>query len=78
MKQRLVIAQAIMEKPDVLLLDEPANGIDKKGVSILYRIIKEERERGACVFVSSHIDDDFLQNNAVQIYHMEKGVLSDL
>lgn len=46
MKQRLVLAQAIMEKPAYLLLDEPTNGIDKDGVSLIKNIIAEEKNEG--------------------------------
>ena len=46
MKQRIVIAQAIMEKPDILMLDEPTNALDEEGIEQIRKIIKEERERG--------------------------------
>ena len=46
MKQRLAIAQAVMEKPDVIMLDEPTNGLDDEGVEIVRRLILEEKERG--------------------------------
>lgn len=54
MKQRLLLAQAIMEKPDILLLDEATNGIDADGLELYYKIIKSEAQRGAIVFLSSH------------------------
>ena len=41
MKQRIVLAQAIMEKPDIILLDEPTNAIDENGVKDIRRIILE-------------------------------------
>ena len=47
MKQRLVIAQAIMEKPDVIMLDEPTNGLDESGIELIRNIIIEEKQRGA-------------------------------
>ena len=74
MKQRLTLAQAIMEKPDFLFLDEPTNSVDKDGVQIFYRIIKEEAQRGAVVVVSSHIDSD-IRTLADEVYLMEKGHL---
>ena len=47
MKQRLVIAQAIMEKPDVIMLDEPTNGLDEAGIKEIRKLIEQEKERGA-------------------------------
>lgn len=54
MRQRLVIAQAIMEKPDLLILDEPTNSLDEDGVELLNKILLEERARGATVLLASH------------------------
>lgn len=45
MKQRLAIAQAIMEKPDVIMLDEPTNSLDEAGVGEIRKVILEEKER---------------------------------
>lgn len=59
MKQRLVFAQAIMEKPDLLILDEPTNALDKDGVELFKSIIKEEVARGATVLIASHSMEDF-------------------
>lgn len=73
MKQRLMLAQAIMEKPDFLFLDEPTNAIDKNGIQLVYKIVREEAERGAVVCVSSHIDQD-ISNLCEEVYKMEKGV----
>ncbi len=47
MKQRLGIAAAIMEKPDLVVLDEPINALDEKGVELVRDILREEKERGA-------------------------------
>ena len=58
MRQRLVIAQAVMEQPDFLFLDEPTNAIDRDGVSLIHDIIRQEAERGAVVLIASHIDGD--------------------
>lgn len=58
MKQRLVIAQAIMEKPDIIMLDEPTNALDETGVEEIRRVILEERERGALILVASHNKED--------------------
>lgn len=54
MRQRLVIAQAIMEAPELLILDEPTNSLDVDGINALVKVICEERSRGATVLASSH------------------------
>lgn len=54
MRQKLGIAQAIMEKPSIILLDEPTNALDKESVERIRKIMKEEASRGAIVIVASH------------------------
>lgn len=54
MKQRLGIAQAIMENPDILILDEPMNGLDKQGVEEIRQLLLEEREQGKIILLASH------------------------
>ena len=77
MKQRLKIAQAVMEKPDVLILDEPTNGIDEAGVELVRKIVKEEKERGALVLISSHnrADIDLLSDT---VFQMKSGVMEPI
>jgi ABC-2 type transport system ATP-binding protein len=58
MKQRLNIAQAIFEKPDIILLDEPTNALDENGVELIYQLILEEKRRGAVIIVATHHKDD--------------------
>jgi len=55
MAQRLVLAMALVGKPDLLILDEPTTGLDPNGAREMRNIIREENERGATVFFSSHI-----------------------
>ncbi len=55
MRQRLSLAQAIMERPRLLLLDEPANGLDPHGVVMLRDVVHEAAERGCAVVLSSHL-----------------------
>jgi ABC-2 type transport system ATP-binding protein len=55
MKQRLVLAMALVGEPEVLVLDEPTTGLDPNGARKMREIIREERDRGATVFFSSHI-----------------------
>ena len=46
MKQRLAIAQAIMEKPDIIMLDEPTNALDQNGIKLIRDVIMEEKNGG--------------------------------
>lgn len=54
MRQRLVLARAIMHRPDVLFLDEPTSGLDPATASGIHRLICEERDRGAAVMMTTH------------------------
>ena len=54
MKQRLGIAAAIMEKPDIILLDEPTNALDHDGVAEICDLIRCEKERGALILLACH------------------------
>ncbi|GAA0284553.1 ABC transporter ATP-binding protein [Halobacterium noricense] len=55
MQQRLALAIALVGDPDLLILDEPSSGLDPKGAKLLREIVREEAERGATVFFSSHV-----------------------
>lgn len=72
MKQRLAIAQAIMESPDVIMLDEPTNALDETGVEEIRDVILEEKERGALILVASHNKED-IQVLADEWYRVENG-----
>src|SRR5690625_5287012 len=74
MKQRLGIAGAIMEQPDIVILDEPTNSLDTSGVELVKKIVRHERERGALVILSCH-DTDILDELADEIYYLEEGAL---
>lgn len=58
MKQRLNIAQAIFEKPDIILLDEPTNAIDDQGIELVNQLLLEEKQRGATIIIASHHKED--------------------
>lgn len=74
MRQRIIFAQAIMEKPELLLLDEPTNALDKEGVGIIRQLIKEQKERGCIVCLSSHNRED-IDMLCDEIYQIEEGTL---
>lgn len=72
MKQRLIIAQAIMEKPDIIILDEPTNALDESGVIEVRNIIEEEKQRGAIILLASHNRQD-IDILADHIYILNQG-----
>lgn len=74
MKQRLGIAGAIMEQPDIVILDEPTNSLDTSGVELVKEIVRHEKERGAVVIIACH-DADVLDELADEIYYLEEGSL---
>jgi len=77
MKQRLAIAQCIMEQPQLILLDEPMNGLDEEAVRHVYRIIKEENERGCTILLTSHNRLD-IETLCDQVYSMNDGMIIDV
>lgn len=74
MKQRLAIAQAIMENPDILILDEPMNGLDKKGVSEMRELFMQMKEEGKTILLASHNRED-IDILCDEVYEMEDGVM---
>ena len=72
MKQRLGIAAAIFEKPDLILLDEPTNALDADGTELAAKIIREERNRGALIILACH-EREFLENAADEVIKIEHG-----
>ena len=74
MKQRLGIAAAVMEHPDILILDEPTNALDTNGINIVKDIIVSERNHGALVIISCH-DTDLLINLSDEIFRLQAGQL---
>ena len=76
MKQRLIIAQAIMEKPDIIILDEPTNALDESGVIEVRNIIEEEKQRGAIILLASHNRQD-IDILADHIYILNQGKIME-
>lgn len=76
MKQKLGIVAAIMEKPDLVILDEPANALDEKSEEKMWEIVKEEKDRGACVILSCHTAG-MLETICDEIYVMDMGNIKE-
>ena len=76
MRQRLGLAQAFMEDPDILILDEPMNGLDKDGVEDMRRYLIDLREQGKTILIASHSSED-ISVLCDAVYEMEKGVLAN-
>lgn len=76
MRQRLGIAQAIMEDPELLILDEPFNGLDKHGVQEMRALLQEEKKRGKTILLSSHNRED-LRILCDRIFEMDAGVIKE-
>lgn len=74
MKQKLAIAQAIMEDPDILLLDEPTNALDEYSVSEIRKMLLLKKERKATIVIASHNRED-LEVLADKIVEMDAGKL---
>ncbi|MED2942818.1 ABC transporter ATP-binding protein [Bacillus swezeyi] len=72
MKQKLAIAQAIMEKPEIMLLDEPMNGLDEDAVKNVYNIIQEQNQRGATILITSHHKED-IEALCDEVYKVNSG-----
>ena len=72
MKQRLGIAAAFMEKPKLILLDEPTNALDEEGIQMLEKLINEMRDNNRIIIIASH-EKDFLNKIADIVYLMDKG-----
>lgn len=72
MKQKLGIAMAVMENPDLILLDEPINALDEASVRIVHDLLQQHKKRGALIIVASH-DREELDMLADEILVMENG-----
>ena len=72
MKQRLGIAAALMETPDIVMLDEPTNALDSDGVEMVRREVEEARRHGATVILACH-DANVLQGLSDEIWYLAEG-----
>lgn len=76
MRQRLSIAQAVMERPELLILDEPTNALDVDGIDMVAMLIFEERARGCTVLVSCH-NEPQVEALFDSTYRLYEGRLAD-
>ncbi len=74
MKQKLGIAQVLMENPDVLILDEAFNGIEESSVKKIKKILIEEKKKGKLIIITSHIKEDIMELSD-EIYEFNEGKL---
>ncbi|MCI8894964.1 MAG: ATP-binding cassette domain-containing protein [Lachnospiraceae bacterium] len=74
MRQRLGIAQAIMEGQSLLILDEPMNGLDQEGVEDMRKLFQNLREQGKTILLASHSREDIAML-CDEVYEMEHGVI---
>lgn len=75
MRQRLGLAQAIMENPDLLILDEPMNGLDKDGVKDMRQYLLDLKAQGKTILLASHSAED-IDVLCDTVCEMDKGVLN--
>ncbi len=75
MRQRLGLAQAIMENPDLLILDEPMNGLDKDGVKEMRQYLLDLKAQGKTILIASHSAED-IDVLCDTVCEMDKGVLT--
>lgn len=73
MRQRLGIAQAVMERPDILVLDEPMNGLDKDGVKEMRELFSKWKEEGKTMIIASHGAED-IAVLCDDVWEMDKGI----
>ena len=72
MKQRIVLAQAIMEKPNIIMLDEPTNSLDENGVDQIREVVLAEKKRGAMILLASHNKQD-IEMLADHVFYIDSG-----
>ena len=74
MRQRLGIAQAIMENPNILILDEPMNGLDNQGVTDIRQVLKQLKASGKTILIASHFQED-IDLLCDEVYEMDAGII---
>ncbi|NLL45125.1 MAG: ATP-binding cassette domain-containing protein [Mollicutes bacterium] len=75
MKQKLGIAQVLMENPEFIILDEPFNGIDEQTVGIIRNLLLEEKKKGKIIIITSHIKED-IELLCDEVYKIDNGKIN--
>ncbi len=73
MRQKLALAQAIMEHPKLLILDEPTNGLDEDTIALFQKMIAEEKAKGTTCLIATHQKEDIIAL-CDECYHIKEGV----
>lgn len=74
MKQRLAIAQVLMEEAPILIFDEPMNGLDRQGIKEIRELILEEKKKGKIILLASHNSED-IKYLCDRVYELENGII---
>ena len=77
MKQRLGIAQAIMENPEILILDEPMNGLDEQGASQMRKLFLRLRSEGKTILLARHMQED-IHELCDKVYRIDAGTIEEI
>lgn len=77
MKQKLALAQAIMENPELLILDEPFNGLDSYSVKDIREMLIDYKKKGKTILISSHIKED-IDILCDEVYELDRGNINKL
>lgn len=77
MRQKLALAQAIMEHPKLLILDEPTNGLDEDTIGLFQKMIAEEKAKGTTCLIATHQKEDIIAL-CDECYHIKEGVCTKI
>lgn len=75
MRQRLGIAQALLDDPELIILDEPMNALDRQGVADMHKIFLELRAKGKTILLASHYMQD-IDTLCDDVYEMDQGTIT--
>ena len=75
MKQKLGIAQVLMEDPDVEIFDEPFNGIDDESIEMIRTVLNEEKKRNKVIILATHLKND-IEELCDEVYKIDKNTLN--
>ena len=72
MKQKLGIAQVLMENPDIMIFDEPFNGLEEESVKKIRKLLLDEKKKGKLIIIATHIKEDINELCDI-IYRVDNG-----